>query len=138
MRIEDAHDARVQAARPVVGHRERFGTALGLVVTAARADGVHVSPVALGLRMDEWVAIHLRRRREHETGVVGARQLEQVECAERAHFQRLDRMCLVADRRRRRGQVQHHVHIAVHLEGSADVNLDEAEPSAADFFKVLT
>ena len=50
--VEDPHDARVDPLLAVVGHRQRLGVALGLVVDAARADRVDVAPVALGLRVD--------------------------------------------------------------------------------------
>ena len=64
--VEDPHDLRVQPVVAVVGHRHRFGEALGLVVDAARADRVHVAPVGLLLRMLERIAVHLGGRREHE------------------------------------------------------------------------
>ena len=35
---------------------ERLGETLGLVVDTARSDWVHISPVILALRMNEWVA----------------------------------------------------------------------------------
>src|SRR6478736_4874731 len=34
---------------PVIGHRQRFGKALGFIVTATGADGIDVAPVILGL-----------------------------------------------------------------------------------------
>ena len=46
VRVEDAHDARIDPVIAVVGHRHRLGEPLRLVVHAARADRIHVSPVA--------------------------------------------------------------------------------------------
>ena len=43
--VEDADDARLDLVLAVIGHRQRLGEALGLVVAAARADGVDVAPV---------------------------------------------------------------------------------------------
>ena len=67
VRVEDSDDLRVHAVVAVIGHRHRFGKALGFVVDAARADRVHVAPVGLLLRMLERIAVHLGGRREHET-----------------------------------------------------------------------
>ncbi len=60
--VEDAHDAGFDLVLAVIGHRHGLGKTLGLVVTAARADGVDVAPVFLGLRMDERVAVNFRGR----------------------------------------------------------------------------
>jgi hypothetical protein len=43
--VEDAGDAGVHALLAVIGHAERLGVALGLVVDAARPDRVHVAPI---------------------------------------------------------------------------------------------
>ena len=50
----------------VLRHREGLGEALGLVVDAARPDGVDVAPVRLGLGVHRRVAVHLARRGEDE------------------------------------------------------------------------
>ena len=47
--VEDPRDVGVDALLAVVGHRQRLGVALGLVVDPARADRVDVAPVALAL-----------------------------------------------------------------------------------------
>ena len=70
VRVEDAHDRGVDALLAVVGHRQRLGVALGLVVDAARADRVHVAPVGLGLRVHLRVAVDLARRGEQEARAV--------------------------------------------------------------------
>ncbi len=71
-RVEDPRDLRVDAVHPVVGHRHRLGEALGLVVDAARADRIHVAPVALRLRMHERIAVHLGGRGQEEPRALGA------------------------------------------------------------------
>jgi hypothetical protein len=45
----------------VIGHRQRLGIALGLVVDAARANRVDVAPVGLALRMLLRVPVDLAR-----------------------------------------------------------------------------
>ena len=49
--VEDADDTRLDLVFAVVGHRQRLGKALRLVVTAARADGVDIAPVFFRLGM---------------------------------------------------------------------------------------
>ena len=69
--VEDPDDARVHALLAVVGHRQRLGVALRLVVDAARADRVHVAPVRLRLRVHERVAVDLGGRRQQEARALG-------------------------------------------------------------------
>ena len=52
--VEDAHDRGVDALLAVVGHRQRLGVALRLVVDAARADRVDVAPVVLASAGGPW------------------------------------------------------------------------------------
>jgi hypothetical protein len=66
VRVEDPHDRGVDPVRAPVGHRQRLGEALRLVVHPARPDRVHVPPVRLGLRVDLRVAVGLRRRGQQE------------------------------------------------------------------------
>ena len=89
------------AVGPVVGHRHGLRVALGLVVDAARADGVDVAPVLLGLRMDQWVAVDLGRGREQEPGALRLREPQRVEGTERADLERVDGMRQIVHRRRR-------------------------------------
>ena len=72
--VEDAHDPRRQVVEAVVGHGERLGEPLRLVVDRARADGVDVAEVALRLRVHERIAVDLAGRREQEPRVVRARR----------------------------------------------------------------
>src|ERR1700751_3391255 len=81
----------------VIRHSHGFGEAFGFVVDAARADGIDVSPILLGLRGNFRVAITLAGRSEEEFGLFGKRQTEGIVRAERAHFQGLDRELQVID-----------------------------------------
>ena len=69
--VEDADDLGVDFVLAVVGHGHGFGEALGLVINAARADGVDVAPVGLRLGMDERVAVALGGGGEEEGGLFG-------------------------------------------------------------------
>ena len=86
-RVEDPHDARVDAVSAVVGHRDRLGEALGLVVHAARPDRVDVAPVVLALGMDERIAVDLGGRGEQEARALRLGDAERVVGAERADLQ---------------------------------------------------
>ena len=105
VRVEDPDDRGVDALLAVVRHRERLRVALRLVVDAARADRVDVTPVGLRLRMHLRVAVHLARRGEQEAGPLHLREAEGVVGAVRADLQRLQRQPQVVDRARRAGQV---------------------------------
>ena len=130
--VEDADDARVDAVVAVVRHRDRLGEALRLVVDAARADGVHVAPVVLRLRMHERIAVHLGRRREEEARALRLGEAERVVRAERADLERLDRQLEIVDRAGRRREVQHAVERTRDVGERRDVVLDELEPLVAD------
>lgn len=47
--VEDAGDSHIGVALAAVCERQRLGVALGLVVHAARADGIDVAPIGFGL-----------------------------------------------------------------------------------------
>ena len=136
VRVEDPHDRRVDALLAVVGHRQRLGVALGLVVDAARADRVDVAPVVLGLRVDLRVAVDLARRGEQEAGAVRLGQAERVVRAVRADLQRVQRQAQVVDRRRRRGEVVDEVDRLVDEVRLDDVALEEHELGHADVLDV--
>ena len=70
---------------------ERLGEPLGLVVDAAFADGVHVAPVRLCLRMDEWIAVDLAGRGHEEPSTVVPSEFEQSAGTDAAHVECLDR-----------------------------------------------
>ena len=90
--------ARVDALLAVVGHRQRLGVALGLVVDAARADRVDVAPVGLGLRVHLRVAVDLAGRGEQEARALALRQAERVVRAVGADLERVQRQPQVVDR----------------------------------------
>src|SRR5579885_60903 len=96
--VEDAHDARLDFVFAMVGHGQRLGEPLGLVVTAARADGVDVAPVFLGLWMDERVAINLGRGSQQEPRPFVFGQAERLVRAQRADLQRLNRKIQIVKR----------------------------------------
>ena len=90
----------------VVGHDDRLGEALGLVVAAAEADRVDVAPVVLALRVLLGVAVDLAGAGQQVAGVLGLGQAERVVRAERADLERLDRILQIIDRAGRAGEVQ--------------------------------
>ncbi len=130
--VEDPHDPHVEMVVAVVGRGHRLGVALRLVVHAAGADRVDVAPVRLGLRVHEWVAVDLGRRRQEERRSLGLGETEAVVRAEPADLQDLDGDALEVDRRRRAGEVHDHIDVTGHPEVRADVVFDEREPAAAE------
>ena len=103
--VEDAHDRRVDALLAVVGHRQRLGVALGLVVDAARADRVDVAPVGLGLRVYLRIAVDLAGGGDQEAGAMALGEAERVVGAVGADLERVQGQPQVVDRRGGRGEV---------------------------------
>jgi len=66
--VEDADDLGIDFVIAVVSHGNGFGEALGLIVNAAGPDRVDVAPIALGLGMDQGVAVALGGGGEEEGG----------------------------------------------------------------------
>ena len=118
---------RVDALLGVVGHRQRLGVALRLVVDAARADRVDVAPVGLGLRVHLRVAVDLARRGDQEARALPLREAERVVRAVRADLQRRERRAQVVDRARERGEVEDEVDALVDPDRLDDVVVDERE-----------
>src|ERR1700677_1958307 len=112
--VEDPHDRRVNALLAVVGHRQRLGVALGLVVDAAWPDRVDVTPVALRLWMFQRVAVDLAGGGDQEARALGLGQPERVVGAVGAHLQRVQRQAQVVDRRCWRGEVVDEVDRLLH------------------------
>ena len=129
--VEDPDDRRVHALLAVVGHRQRLGVALRLVVHAARADRVHVAPVRLRLRVHLRVAVDLARRRQQEARALELREAERVVRPVRADLQRLQRQPQVVDRARRAGEVVDEVHRLLDPDLVRQVARDEDELVAA-------
>ena len=134
--VEDADDRGVHALLAVVGHRERLGVALGLVVDAARADRVDVAPVALGLRVDLRVAVDLGGRGGQEARAVQLGQAERVVGAVGADLERVQRQPQVVDRRGGRGEVVDEVDRLVDEERLDDVLVQVHELGRADVLDV--
>ena len=125
--VEDPHDAGVDALLAVVGHRQRLGVALRLVVDAARADRVDVAPVGLRLGVDLRVAVDLGGGGEQEAGALELRQAEHVVGAVGADLERVQRQAQVVDRAGRRGEVVDEVDRLVDVERLGQVVLQEGE-----------
>jgi hypothetical protein len=125
--VEDPQDSRVDAERPPISHRQRFGEPLRFVVDAAGTDRVDVPPVVLALRMHGGIAVNLAGRREDETSFVPLGQPKRVLGAATADRECFQWTLVVVRRRGRTGEVRHHVHRPVDLEESADVAVDEFE-----------
>ena len=128
--VEDPDDARVDPMGTVVGHRDRFAEPLGLVVHAARAHRIDVTPVVFALGVYQRIAVNLRGRGEQETRSLRLGHAERVVRAERADLQRLDRQLEVVAGRRRAGEVEHPVELAVEPDVLGDVVLDEHEAAS--------
>ena len=125
--VEDPDDPRLHAVIAVIGHGDRLGEPLGLVVAAARADRVDVAPVVFALGVDLGIAVDLRRAGQQEPGVLRLGQPERVVGSQRADLERRDRMRQVIDGAGRAGEMQDVVHRAVDLDRLGDVVLDEPE-----------
>src|SRR5262249_16834055 len=113
-----------------VGHGERLGAALALVVAGAWTDRVHVTPVGLGLRVLLWVAVDLARRSDEDARVDLARHVEHVERAVDRGADGPHRIALVVDRRRGAGEVIDLVDLDD--DGLGDVVADELEATLAE------
>ena len=79
---------------------------LGLVINAARTDGVDVSPVLLGLRADLRVAIDFRGGGQQEDAPVGFCQSQRMVGSQRSHLKSVNRVPGIVLRAGRRCKVQ--------------------------------
>ena len=111
----------------MVGHRQRLGIPLRLVVYTSRPDRVHVAPVRLRLGVDLGVAVDLARRGEKEPRPFPLRQPERVMRAVRARLQRVERQPQVVDRACERCEVVDEVDRLVDRDRMADVVVEERE-----------
>ena len=92
-----------------MGEDQSFSEPFGLVVDAARANGIDVAPVSFVLRMGQRIAVHLTRGRQHEPGSTSLGDVERHRCPIGAGPQGLDRQSQVVGRRSRRSQMKHRV-----------------------------
>ena len=111
----------------MVGHGERLLEAFGLVVYAARADGVHIAPVGLCLRVHRGIAVHLRGRGNQNPRLLGQGQAQTIVGAQGTYFQRLDGNLQVVYGRRRRCKVKDVVQRTVQVDVRADVVVHKGE-----------
>ena len=119
--VEDAHDARIHAVKAVVGHRQRLGETLGLVVDGAPADGIHVACVILGLGMDQRVAVDFTGGSQQVARLVCLCHAEGIVRAKRARLHGLDGQVEIPGRRLRvgagrGGEMQDRVHFAGYVD----------------------
>ena len=121
----------------MVRHRQGLGVPLGLVVHATRPDRVHIAPVGFRLRVDEWVAVHLARRREQEARALPLREAERIVGSVRADLQRRQRQPQVVDRARGAREVIDEIDGLRDLEMRSDVVIDEHEAVAPEVLDVL-
>ena len=118
VRVENSYDLRVETVVAVVGKREGFGKPLGLVIDAARPDGVDVPPVRFLLRVLERIAVHLGGRCDHEyeARALGQCECQRVVCAEGSDFECLNRKFEVIDGTCGAGPVQHEVDVTIDVD----------------------
>ena len=136
--VEDPGDAGIHALLAVVGHRQRLGVALRLVVDAAWADRVDVAPVGLRLGVHLRVAVDLARRGDQEARALELRQAEHVVRPVGADLERVQRQAQVVDRAGRAREVEDEVDALLDEEGLGDVVVDEEELVAVvQMFDVL-
>ena len=123
--IEEADDIRPHPVDLAERGDEGLAEPLGLVVLGPGAHRIHVAPVGLRLRMDEWVAVDLGRRGVGQRRTDRPRDLEQSPRPEGVGGQRLERQAIVVDRAGGRRQVQDHVDLEHRR--PLDVGLDQGE-----------
>ena len=111
----------------VIRHGDGFRESLGLVVDPARADWVHVSPVAFRLRAHFRIAVALRGGGLKKFGFLGHRQPQRVVGSERSHLQRLNGELQVVRRAGRRSKMQHRIHGPGDLDVFRNVLLGETK-----------
>ena len=114
--VEDARDLDLDTMLAVIVEEQRFGTALALVITGARTDGIGVTPVILGLRMYFRVAVDLAGGGLQDARLDALGQAQHVDRAVYAGLGGLHRVELVVDGRSRAGQIEDFVGLDVKRE----------------------
>jgi hypothetical protein len=135
--VEDADDRGVDSLLAVVGHGQRLGVALCLVVDAARADRVDVAPVVLPLRVHLRVAVDLAGRGDQKAGALELGDAEHVVGPVGADLESVQRQPQVVDRTRWRGEVVDEVDVLGDVDLLGDVDVAEVEPIVTDVGDVL-
>jgi len=103
--VEDAGYSRLYSTMAMAGSGGGLRVALGLVIDGANAYRVDVPPILLVLGMDEWIAVYLTRRGEHEAGASVFRKIQGIVSTQRACLEDLQRDALEVLRARRGGEV---------------------------------
>ena len=127
VRIENAHDVRIEPLGAVIGHHQRLRKTLGFVIHAARPHRVHIAPVRLRLRADGRIAVAFRSRGQKIFCFFREGQPQRIVRPERAHFQRLNRQLEIIHRACRRSKVQHVVDVSRNIDIFRDVVLHHPE-----------
>src|SRR5687768_1777949 len=109
--VENTHDARINAVLTMIVHHQSFRHALALVVTASEPDRIYVAKIIFGLRVHHRVAVDLTRRRLENSGLHTFCKPQHVDRAHHVRFNRLYRVVLVMDRRRRAGEIIYLIHL---------------------------
>ena len=125
--VEDPEQPHLHVVVAVVGHGHGLGEALGLVVNAARADGVDVAPVGLMLRVYQRVAVNLGGGGYHKDGFLFLGEPQGFVGAQRADFQRGDGELQVIDGGGGAGEMHYRVQLAGDVQVVGDVVLGEFE-----------
>ena len=89
---------------PVV-EEERLCGSLALVVAGPHANRVDVTPIVLSLRVDLWIAVHLRRRGQQDPCLGPLGQAEHINRAMDGSLRGLDWVALIMHWRRGTGEV---------------------------------
>jgi hypothetical protein len=100
-----------QMVLPPIIKKQRFGTALTLVIAGPQPDRVHIAPIALGLRMNTWITIDLTRRGLEYLYLEALSEPEHVDRPKNARFGRLHWILLVMNRRCRTRQIENFVNL---------------------------
>ena len=111
VRVEDTDHANIDAVLAVVIEKQRLGAALALVIAGAGADGIHIAPVVLLLRMGQRVAVNLAGRGLEDARAAPPGKLQHVDRPMHGCLHRLHGVVLVMYRARRAGEVEDAVHL---------------------------
>lgn len=122
---------RALGQRSLLAHPGRAENLERLDLVKGREQFRPVAPMALALRVDLRVAVHLRRRGQHEARTLVLREAERVQRPDRAHLERLDGQLQVVDRRGGRREVQHEVDRPGDVHELGHVAADQVEPGFA-------
>mmetsp|Transcript_14832 Transcript_14832/g.28210 ORF Transcript_14832/g.28210 Transcript_14832/m.28210 type:complete len:260 (-) Transcript_14832:35-814(-) len=130
VRVEDTCDTDLKLMLTVVLHTERFGNTFPLIVAGADADRVDISPVFLNLRVNFWIPVDFRGRRDKESGLASLRETKHIHGAKHVGLDSFYGVFLVEDRG---GWASKMVHlIDFQLDRVNYVVADELEAGVAD------